>query len=95
MSILSFLFGRNKKSANLAKQRLLSVLAQERSARAPRRPDYLPALQRELLGVVAKYVKVQSKHVQLNLQYRPDSEVLEVKIQLPHGALVMKRQAAS
>ena len=91
MSILSFLFGRNKKSANLAKQRLLTVLAQERSARAPRRPDYLPALQRELLGVVSKYVKVQSKHVQLNLQQRQGGEVQELKIQLPQGTLAIKR----
>jgi cell division topological specificity factor len=86
MSILQFLFGRNKKSAQLAKQRLLTVLAQERTARAPRRPDYLPALQRELLGVVSKYVKVQSKHVQMNLQRRHNGEVLEVKIELPQGA---------
>lgn len=86
MSILSFLFGRNKKSAQLAKQRLLIVLAQERAARAPRRPDYLPALQRELLGVVSKYVKVQSKHVQMNLQRRHNGEVLEVRIELPQAA---------
>lgn len=86
MSILSLLFGRNKKSAQLAKQRLLTVLAQERAARAPRRPDYLPALQRELLGVVSKYVKVQSKHVQMNLQRRHNGEVLEVRIELPQAA---------
>jgi cell division topological specificity factor len=86
MSILSFLFGRNKKSANLAKQRLQALLAQERAARGPRRPDYLPALQRELMNVVSKYVKVQSKDIQMNLQHRANSEVLEVRIQLPQAA---------
>ena len=50
MSFLSFLLGRNKKSAQPAKERLQIILAHERSARSPRRPDYLPALQRELLA---------------------------------------------
>jgi cell division topological specificity factor len=86
MSLLSLLFWRNKRTANLAKQRLLQLLEQERAARAPRRPDYLPALQRELLGVVSKYVKVQSRHVQMNLQRRGNGEVLEVKIELPQVA---------
>ena len=85
MSVLSFLFGRNKKSANLAKQRLQTLLAQERAARGTRRPDYLPALQRELMNVVSKYVKVQSKDIQMNLQHRANSEVLEVRIQLPQA----------
>ena len=86
MSILSFLFGRNKKSANLAKQRLQALLAQERAARGARRPDYLPALQRELMNVVSKYVKVQSRDIQMNLQHRANSEVLEVRIRLPQAA---------
>jgi len=86
MSVLSFLFGRNKKSANLAKQRLQVLLAQERAARGTRRHDYLPALQRELMNVVSKYVKVQSKDIQMNLQHRANSEVLEVRIQLPQAA---------
>jgi cell division topological specificity factor len=86
MSVLSFLFGRNKKSANVAKQRLQAVLAHERAARSPRRPDYLPALQRELMSVVSKYVKVQSKDIQMNLQRRHNGEVLEVKIELPQAA---------
>jgi len=46
----------------------------------------LPALQRELMNVVSKYVKVQSKDIQMNLQHRANSEVLEVRIQLPQAA---------
>jgi cell division topological specificity factor len=81
MSLLSFLFGRNKQSAQVAKQRLQAVLEHERAARGqPRRPDYLPALQRELAKVVSKYVKVQ-------LQRRHDNkQVLEVKVRLPQAA---------
>jgi cell division topological specificity factor len=85
MSFLSFLLGQNKKSASLAKERLQIILAHERSARSPRRPDYLPALQRELLGVVSKYVKVQAKDIQVNFERQRNIEVLEVKIELPHA----------
>jgi cell division topological specificity factor len=89
MSLLSFFFGRNKKSAHLAKQRLQSVLDHERAARGqPRKPDYLPALQREVARVVAKYAKVQSKDIHVQLQRRHDNkQVLEVKVRLPQAAV--------
>jgi cell division topological specificity factor len=88
MSIWSFLTGRNKKSAAVAKQRLLKLVEQERAARGqPHRPDYLPALQRELAKVVAKYVKVPSGDVQVQMQRRHDNKhVLEVKVRLPQAA---------
>jgi cell division topological specificity factor len=90
MSLWSFLLGRNKKSAHVAKQRLMAVVEQERAARShggQRRPDYLPALQRELAKVVNKYVKVPSGDIQVQLQRRNDNkQVLEVKVRLPQGA---------
>jgi len=86
MSLLSLLFGRNKKSAQLAKQRLLAVVEHERAARG-QRPDYLPALQRELARVVSRYVKVPSGDVQVQLQRRHDNkQVLEVRVRLPQAA---------
>jgi len=88
MSWLSFLFGRNKQSAQLAKQRLQAVIEHERAARGQqRRPDYLPALQREVARVVSKYVKVASKDVHVQMQRRHDNkQVLEVKVRLPQAA---------
>ena len=86
MSFLSFLLGRNKKSASLAKQRLQIILAAERSARSPRRPDYLPALQRELLSVVSKYVKIQPKDIKVSVERQRNIEVIELKIELPQPA---------
>ena len=53
MSFFSFLLGEKKKTAGVAKERLQIILAHERSARSPR-PDYLPALQKELIVVIAK-----------------------------------------
>ena len=85
MSFLQFLFGRNKKSASVAKQRLQLVLAAERAPRGTRRPDYLPALQRELLGVMSKYVKVQAKDIRISFERQRDIEVIRVKIELPQA----------
>jgi cell division topological specificity factor len=88
MSLLSWFWGRNKKSAHVAKARLQAMLDAERAARGqPRKPDYLPALQREVARVVAKYVKVPTGDVQVQLQRRHDNkQVLEVKVRLPQAA---------
>ena len=56
MSFLSFLLGEKKKTASVAKERLQIILAHERSGRGGSRPDYLPALQKELVAVISKYV---------------------------------------
>ena len=85
MSLLSFLFGRNKPTAPQAKQRLQTVLASERSARSarsPRKPDYLPALQREVFGVVSKYAKVHPRDIKLRFDRERNGEVIRVKIEL-------------
>ena len=49
-SFLSFLLGEKKKTASVAKERLQIILAHERSGRNAGQPDYLPALQRDLVG---------------------------------------------
>ncbi|MBE7420320.1 MAG: cell division topological specificity factor MinE [Ideonella sp.] len=83
----SVLLGRDRRSAQVAKQRLMAVVEHERAARGqPRRPDYLPALQRELAKVVSRYVKVPAGDVQVQMQRRHDSkQVLEVKVRLPQA----------
>ena len=48
MSLLSLLLGEKKKTASVARERLQIILAHERSGRGSPKPDYLPALQREL-----------------------------------------------
>ncbi|NML15343.1 cell division topological specificity factor MinE [Azohydromonas caseinilytica] len=85
MSFLSFLMGEKKRSANVAKERLQIILAHERTSRS-RSPDYLPALQRELLAVITKYVAISSEDVKVHLERQDNLEVLEVKIELPEAA---------
>lgn len=86
MSFLSFFLGEKKQTASVAKDRLQIILAHERSDRGKRRPDYLPDLQRELIAVISKYVKIRPEDIKVNLARQDAFEVLEVKIELPDGA---------
>ena len=87
MSLLSFLLGEKKKTASVAKERLQIILAHERSGRNPGgSPDYLPALQRDLVAVISKYIKIDPQDIKVDLQKQDNLEVLEVKIELPEPA---------
>ncbi|MDP2417003.1 MAG: cell division topological specificity factor MinE [Hydrogenophaga sp.] len=83
MSLLSFLLGEKKKTASVAKERLQIILAHERGGRNKDEPDYLPALQRELMAVISKYIKINPEDIKVMLEREDDLEVLEVKIELP------------
>ena len=83
MSLFSFLLGEKKKTANVAKERLQIILAHERSGRGASRPDYLPALQRELVAVISKYVSIKAEDIKVHFERQDNLEVLEVKIELP------------
>jgi cell division topological specificity factor len=85
MSLLSFLLGEKKKTASVAKERLQIILAHERGGRA-RRPDYLPALQRELMAVISKYVSIKLEDIKVNVERQDNLEVLDIKIELPEAA---------
>ncbi len=84
MSLLSFLLGEKKKTASVAKERLQIILAHERTGRGA--PAYLPALQRDLVAVIGKYVKIDPSHLKVNVERQDNLEVLEVKIELPEVA---------
>ncbi len=86
MSFLSFFLGEKKKTASVAKERLQIILAHERSGRSAAAPDYLPDLQRDLVAVISKYIKIDQRDIKVNLERQDDLEVLEVKIELPEKA---------
>ena len=78
------LFRRTPPTANLAKERLRIIVAQERGTRGA--PDYLPLLRRELLEVIRKYVNVDPDAIQINLDKEDGHEVLELSVALPEKA---------
>ena len=83
MSFLSFFVGEKKKTASVAKERLQIILAHERSGRNAAEPDYLPALQRDLVAVISKYIKINPSDIKVQMDRQDNLEVLEVKIELP------------
>lgn len=83
MSILSMLLGEKKSSANVAKERLQIILARESVGGSRAHPDYLPALQKELMAVVSKYVDINLDDIKVNFERQDNLEVLEVKVELP------------
>ncbi|HTX23454.1 MAG TPA: cell division topological specificity factor MinE [Steroidobacteraceae bacterium] len=84
------LFRRTPPSAQVAKERLRIIVAQERSARGGG-PDYLPLLRRELLEVIRKYVNVDPEAVHINLDRAHGHEVLELSVALPERAKAITR----
>ncbi|TAN06348.1 MAG: cell division topological specificity factor MinE [Rhodanobacteraceae bacterium] len=83
MSLLDFLRPRPKNTANVARERLRIIVAQERANRGG--PDYLPLLRNELLEVIRKYVSVDPDAIQVNLERGSDGEVLELSVALPEA----------
>ncbi len=82
MSLLSLLFGEKKRTAAVAKERLQLIIAREHGS-AARGKDFLPALQRELIEVISKYVSVNPEDIKVQLEKQDNYEVLEVNIVLP------------
>ncbi len=80
MSFLDYFLGSRRKSASVAKDRLKLILAHERSDGTP---DFLPALQEELLAVIGKYIPVEKDQISVNMERRGDFEVLELNVLFP------------
>ena len=89
MTILDYFLKRRKKSAVVAKERLQIILARENAEKGS--PDYLPALKKDILKVVEKYVSVDYSQIQVNVENDGDLEILELSISIPE--LQEKKQA--
>lgn len=74
-------FHQPKNTAKVAKERLQIIIAHERGA--CEKPDYLASLQRDLLDVIAKYVPIDKKDVQIDLEKKEGRSILELNVMLP------------
>ncbi len=82
MSLIRRLFrSADRNTASLAKERLQIIVSHERTRRSG--PDYLPLLQKELIAVIAKYVKIDPNLVRVELDRDGDHSILELNITLP------------
>lgn len=81
MSIFDYFKSNKKSTASIAKERLQVIVAHERSKR--NQPDYLPALQREILEVIRKYVNIEQDQIEVQLENNGDCSILELNVTLP------------
>ena len=85
MSLIARFFGPKKQTASVAKERLKIILAHERSALNPTKPDFLQDLQKDLVQVISKYFTINLDDIKVNLERQDNLEVLEVKIEMPEA----------
>jgi cell division topological specificity factor len=81
MGLLDYFRSSRQSSAAIAKERLQILVAHERSQR--HKPDYLVALQRDLLEVIRKYVNVDQDAITVTMEQDERREILELNIILP------------
>ena len=77
-------FHANRRSADVAKERLSILIARDQIQR--NQPSFLPQLQDELLEVIKKYVDIDQDDVSVTLDREDDCEILELNIALPENA---------
>ncbi|MGF1562817.1 MAG: cell division topological specificity factor MinE [Geminicoccaceae bacterium] len=68
-------------TAGTAKERLQIILAHERSDR--KRAEFLPQMQRDILAVVRKYVRIDDEHLKLAMRDDSGTAILEINVELP------------
>lgn len=84
MSLIELLFGKKQKTAEVARDRLQIIIAQERAnENGDGAPDYLPTLRKELLEVLSKYVNVSLDDIRISQEKQDGLDVLELNITLP------------
>lgn len=81
MGILSFWNSKPARSASTAKDRLQIIIASERSLGGEH--DFMPAMQAEILAVIAKYIKVDMEDIKISKNRNGELEVLDVNVTLP------------
>ena len=91
MSLMDYFRSSRPKSASIAKERLQILVAHERSER--HQPEYLAALQKDLLEVIRKYVNIDPSAISVSLEQDETREVLELNIVLPEEVKPRRRTA--
>ena len=81
MGFMSLFKEEPKSSASVAKERLQILVAHERNQRNA--PDYLPAMQRDILAAISKYVDIDMDDVQVQVDQQGPLSMLEVNVTLP------------
>lgn len=80
-------------TADAAKERLQILLSHERSDRNT--PDFLPQLQRDLLAVIERYMRVGDDHIDIKLERGDELSTLEINVELPGARTLNNARGAA
>lgn len=86
MALLDYFRRKKGATASVAKERLQIILAHEHSHHEP---DYLPALKRDIMDVISKYVHVNHDDISVKVDRDGDCDILELNISLPEKDLAL------
>lgn len=82
MSILDIFRNNRKTSANIAKDRLLQLIVDQRFHSRIDRLD-LDKLQKELIEVISRYLPIQEHEVTVEVERDDNRSILELNVVLP------------
>lgn len=77
MDFLLRLFGRDSHSKNVAKERLRLVLVHDRTAVSP---QVLDLIKEEIIGVISKYMEIDERRIEVELNNIDNSVALTASI---------------
>jgi cell division topological specificity factor len=81
MSLFDYFARKKNNTASIAKERLQVIVAHER--RQNKQPDYLAALQKDIMDVIKKYVDIDIENIEVQLDNHGNCSVLELNVTLP------------
>ena len=85
MSLLDYFRSRLRPtSAQAAKERLQIIVAHERGGNNDE-PDYLPAMRKDILEVISRYIAIEQDQVNVHFDDSSDCSILELNIALPES----------
>jgi cell division topological specificity factor len=93
MRLIDFLFPERRNTAAIARDRLKIVLAHERASRDG--PDFLPALQKDLLDVVGRYVEIRGDMLRVNVGRSGETSMLEINVELDGAKIKTAKNGAA
>ncbi|MGE5676089.1 MAG: cell division topological specificity factor MinE [Mycobacterium leprae] len=86
LDLIAKVFGRESSSADIAKERLRLVLVHDRTNVSP---QFLESLKEELIGVISRYMEIDSEQIEVALQSAENQVALVANIPIRR----MKRAA--
>jgi len=81
MSLFDYFARKKNNTASIAKERLQVIVAHER--RQNKQPEYLAALQKDIMEVIKKYVDIDIENIEVQLDNHGNFSVLELNVTLP------------